>query len=265
MKQRLQLLVATFLLASMAGAFVFVGRAIAQSSVVIPILKPVCYIKYTDRVTQVPCSGKISIPLVGEKETGPDFDLIAHEALGHGVQNDKCYIISDGNFGIVEDNILGGAFCTGAATEAGKTPTLTPAAPTSGSSPAPTSGSNTPSTSGNAPISNNAQAADPNAPQIKREDNGGFDSVDDKCNVGNQGRDCAVTDRLNAIANVLSAGVGIIVVIMIIVSGIQYTMAGSDPQKIATAKGHILNAIIALIAFFFLYAFLQWLVPGGIF
>jgi hypothetical protein len=94
---------------------------------------------------------------------------------------------------------------------------------------------------------------------------GGFEEVDDKCNVGNAGEKCSITDRLSNIANILSAGVGVIIVIMIIVGGIQYTTAGSDPQKVAAAKSKIMNAIIALIAFFFLFAFLQWVVPGGIF
>jgi hypothetical protein len=51
---------------------------------------------------------------------------------------------------------------------------------------------------------------------------------------------------------------------MLVWSGIRYTTAGDDPQKVASAKGHIFNAIVALVAFIFLFAVLQWLVPGGI-
>jgi Na+/phosphate symporter len=65
--------------------------------------------------------------------------------------------------------------------------------------------------------------------------------------------------------NVLSALVGVIVVIMIIVGGIQYSAAGDDPQKVAAAKSKITNALLALFLFIFMYALLQWLVPGGIF
>lgn len=65
--------------------------------------------------------------------------------------------------------------------------------------------------------------------------------------------------------NVLSAGVGIVVVIMITIGGIQYASAGGDPSKVKAAKTRITNAITALIAYFFLFAFLQWLVPGGFF
>lgn len=65
--------------------------------------------------------------------------------------------------------------------------------------------------------------------------------------------------------NFLAAGVGVIVTIMIIIGGIQYASAGPNPQAIQMAKKKITNAIIALVAFFFLYAFLQYLIPGGIF
>jgi heme/copper-type cytochrome/quinol oxidase subunit 2 len=69
---------------------------------------------------------------------------------------------------------------------------------------------------------------------------------------------------INVLVNVLIAGVGVVIVIMLVWSGIRYTTAGDDPQKVASAKGHIFNAIVALVAFIFLFAVLQWLVPGGI-
>lgn len=65
--------------------------------------------------------------------------------------------------------------------------------------------------------------------------------------------------------NILSAGAGVIITLMIVIAGIQYSTAGANPQAVSAAKGRMLNAIISLLALFFLYAFLQWLVPGGIF
>ncbi len=65
--------------------------------------------------------------------------------------------------------------------------------------------------------------------------------------------------------NFLAVGVGVVVTIMIIIGGIQYASAGANPQAVHAAKQKIANAIIALLAFFFLYAFLQYLIPGGIF
>lgn len=71
---------------------------------------------------------------------------------------------------------------------------------------------------------------------------------------------------LNTIVDFLSAGVGIIVVGMIVVGGVQYMAAGGDnPTAITAAKKRIANAMIALLAFIFMFAFLQWLIPGGIF
>jgi len=65
--------------------------------------------------------------------------------------------------------------------------------------------------------------------------------------------------------NFLGIGFGIILTIMVVVGGIQYITSGSDPQKVAAAKSRISNAIFALVIFAFMYAILQWLVPGGIF
>ncbi|MGZ6004948.1 MAG: hypothetical protein ACXWLH_02240 [Candidatus Saccharimonadales bacterium] len=76
---------------------------------------------------------------------------------------------------------------------------------------------------------------------------------------------CGILDYLVKAINVLSALVGLVVISVIIVSGIQFSAAGNDPQKVASARGHIVNAILALIVFIFMYAFLQWVVPGGIF
>lgn len=66
------------------------------------------------------------------------------------------------------------------------------------------------------------------------------------------------------IVNFLSAGVGIVVVAMIMMGGIQYSLAGDNPQKVTDAKKRITNALIALLAFLFIFAFVQWLIPGGI-
>ncbi|HEX5395335.1 MAG TPA: hypothetical protein VFW52_03240 [Candidatus Saccharimonadales bacterium] len=70
---------------------------------------------------------------------------------------------------------------------------------------------------------------------------------------------------LNMLINFVSAGVGILVVGTIILGGIQYTMAGDSPDAVSKAKQRITNGLIALAAFLFIYSFIQWLVPGGVF
>ena len=82
--------------------------------------------------------------------------------------------------------------------------------------------------------------------------------------------DCATGDcnfvikYINPLIKFLSAGVGVVVTLMIIVAGIQYSSAGSDPQKVAASKRKITNAITALILYLLLFAILNWLVPGGL-
>lgn len=71
--------------------------------------------------------------------------------------------------------------------------------------------------------------------------------------------------RIQQVVDFLSVGVGIVVVGVILVGGIQYIMAGDNPQALTAARQRITNGIIALFAFIFMSAFLQWLIPGGIF
>lgn len=85
------------------------------------------------------------------------------------------------------------------------------------------------------------------------------------CNNEDLTKDCATTAWIRKAINVLSAIVGIVVVIMIIVGGIEYSSAGNNPQQMQAAKSKVINAVLAFIIFIFMYAFLQWIVPGGIF
>jgi archaellum component FlaF (FlaF/FlaG flagellin family) len=58
---------------------------------------------------------------------------------------------------------------------------------------------------------------------------------------------------------------GIIAVASLIFGGIQYSASAGDPQNVAKAKKRIIDTIIAIVAYFFLYMFIQFLVPGGAF
>lgn len=62
----------------------------------------------------------------------------------------------------------------------------------------------------------------------------------------------------------LSAGVGLVVIIMITIAGITYSSAGGDANKVSSAKKMITNAILALVTYVFLFAILQFLIPGGL-
>lgn len=85
------------------------------------------------------------------------------------------------------------------------------------------------------------------------------------CNEANLNRDnCGIVKYLVLFINVLSAMVGVVVAAVIIWGGIEYSTSGGDPSKVQSAKKRIYNGIFALVAFIFTYAFLQYIVPGGI-
>ena len=73
-----------------------------------------------------------------------------------------------------------------------------------------------------------------------------------------------IKDYVEPGVRVLTGLMGLVVAISIIVAGIQYASAASDPGKVAAAKKRLTAAIIALISYLFMFAFLQWLLPGGI-
>lgn len=74
-----------------------------------------------------------------------------------------------------------------------------------------------------------------------------------------------IVKRINEVVNFLSAGVAVIVVGVILVGGIQYILAGGNATALTAARHRITNGLVALFAFLFMFSFLQWLIPGGIF
>lgn len=76
---------------------------------------------------------------------------------------------------------------------------------------------------------------------------------------------CGIIAYLVLLINVLSAIAGIVIVSMVVYGGIQYSVARDNPQAVQVAKSHITNAIMALVIFLFFYAFLNFIVPGGVF
>lgn len=75
---------------------------------------------------------------------------------------------------------------------------------------------------------------------------------------------CNIVKWLVILTRAISGLVGIVIVISIIAAGIQWSTAGNNPQQVAAAKSRIFNALLALFVFIFMFAFLQWIVPGGI-
>lgn len=80
------------------------------------------------------------------------------------------------------------------------------------------------------------------------------------------GGDCStlITKYINPFIKFLSGLVGVVVAISLVFAGVMYGSAAGDPSKVAAAKKRIYNSIVALLAYLFMFAFLQWLLPGGI-
>jgi len=70
---------------------------------------------------------------------------------------------------------------------------------------------------------------------------------------------------INPTIKLLTILVGVVATISIIFGGIQYSTSAGDPAKVSAAKGRLTKTIIALVCYAFLYGFLQFLVPGGLF
>jgi hypothetical protein len=66
---------------------------------------------------------------------------------------------------------------------------------------------------------------------------------------------------VNLLSVVIVAGA----VLMIAVAGLQYTSARDNSQSVQKAKEKLFSVVLGLVAYFFLYGFVQWLIPGGVF
>jgi len=83
------------------------------------------------------------------------------------------------------------------------------------------------------------------------------------CNP-NLNSNCNFFEQILGLVNIVSGLIGVAVVLNIVVAGIQFSTAADNPNKVQSAKQKVTNSIIALIAYAFLVAFLQWIVPGGV-
>lgn len=106
------------------------------------------------------------------------------------------------------------------------------------------------------------QAFDPQKPCVTNTSPSTPDPAAKTCSGG----DCSglITKYVNPAIRLLSGLVGVAVTISIVVGGIQYASAGGDPSKVVAARNRIRDAVLALLAYLFMFAFLQWLLPGGI-
>ena len=122
-----------------------------------------------------------------------------------------------------------------------------------------------------APVSAQTIGLGPN-PQTTCEISHGLDipkSCDNfGCDPANQ-HNCIIYNPLlqwiRFFINVISSIIIVGAIIMITLAGIEYSASGDNSQMVQNAKKRITNVLLGLVSYFFLYAFLQWVVPGGVF
>jgi len=68
---------------------------------------------------------------------------------------------------------------------------------------------------------------------------------------------------VNPVITLLTIVVGIAAAISIVTAGIQYSSSADDPGAVTKAKNRIFNTVVGLMGYIFLFAFLQWIIPGG--
>jgi hypothetical protein len=74
-----------------------------------------------------------------------------------------------------------------------------------------------------------------------------------------------IFNYLIIIIQFLSGAIGLVIVLMIVIGGIQYITSAGDPGAVKAAKGRIVNAITGLVLFILMFAILNFLIPGGVF
>lgn len=104
-----------------------------------------------------------------------------------------------------------------------------------------------------------------------REDNRQCSEKDVKVSVALQGNDKCIGDEGNPIIEYmrgaikfLSGAFGLVVVLMIIISGVQYITSQGNPDQTKTAKTRLFNAVTGLVLFIMMYGILEYLIPGSI-
>jgi hypothetical protein len=84
----------------------------------------------------------------------------------------------------------------------------------------------------------------------------------DKC-VGDE--DNAIIEYSKGIIKFLSGAVGLVVVLMLVISGVQYVTSQGNSDQVKNAKNRLTNAVVGLILFIMMYGILEVLIPGRIF
>lgn len=115
-------------------------------------------------------------------------------------------------------------------------------------------------------IADNNTADDINSNEENQTGNscGGVNTSIINCNEGDDNKGGGIFGILLIVLNVLTFGIGIAGTLGIVIAGVMYLTARDNEAQMVKAKNMLLNVVIGLVAYALLWAFLQWLIPGGI-
>lgn len=117
-------------------------------------------------------------------------------------------------------------------------------------------------------IRNNGGTAGPNSSPFEKEEPIGGTACDVKTSIikpNCDNDDNPIWGLLLMAINILTAGIGIVAIGGIIYASILWTTAEDKNAQIVKSKETIFNVVVGLVAFALLAAFLQFLIPGGVF
>lgn len=116
----------------------------------------------------------------------------------------------------------------------------------------------------------NGNYVDPSDLKSKSDSNSNSDSKKNKDTTPADAKtailpsDWKIEDILNMVLVVVTTGVGIAAVGSIVFAGVLYITARDNAAQVSKAKTMITNTIIGIIAYILMWAFLEWIIPGGI-
>lgn len=90
---------------------------------------------------------------------------------------------------------------------------------------------------------------------------GGVNTALIECESGENG----VWAIIGTVLDVMLVAIGAAALIGIIISGIQYMTSSGNPAAMTKAKNRIVQVVIGVAALVLMWAFMQWIIPGGIF
>ena len=116
----------------------------------------------------------------------------------------------------------------------------------------------------------NGNYVDPSDLKSKSDSNSNSDSKKNKDTTPADAKtailpsDWKIEDILNMVLVVVTTGVGIAAVGSIVFAGVLYITARDNAAQVSKAKTMITNTIIGIIAYILMWAFLEWIISGGI-